>query len=47
MGWFQFLAIINKAAMNRMEHMSFLYVGNSFGCIPSSAIAGSSWGCKS
>jgi len=39
---FQLLAIINKAAMNIVEHVSLLYVGASFGCMPRSGIAGSS-----
>jgi hypothetical protein len=39
---FQLLAIINKAAMNKLEHVSFLYVGVSSGYTPRSAIAGSS-----
>ena len=40
--YFQVLAIINKASMNIVEHVSLLYVGASFGCIPRSGIAGSS-----
>ena len=40
--FFQLLAIINKAATNIVEHVSLLYVGASFGCMPSSGIAGSS-----
>jgi hypothetical protein len=39
---FQLLAIINKAAMNIVEHVSMLYVGASSGCMPRSGIAGSS-----
>jgi hypothetical protein len=35
LGCFQLLAIINKAAMNIVEHMSLLYVGGSFGHMPS------------
>jgi hypothetical protein len=31
---FQLLAIINKAAMNIVEHVSLLYVGASFGYMP-------------
>jgi len=42
LGTFQLLAIINKAAMNIVEHVSFLNVGESFGCIPKRGIAGSS-----
>jgi hypothetical protein len=30
LGYFQLLAIINKAAMNRVEHVSLLLVGVSF-----------------
>jgi hypothetical protein len=30
LGSFYLLAIINKAAMSRVEHVSFLYVGASF-----------------
>jgi hypothetical protein len=37
---FQLVAIINKTAMNMIEHVSLLYVGASFGC--NSGIAGSS-----
>jgi hypothetical protein len=36
----QQLAIISKAAMNIMEHVSLLYVGASFGYIHRSVIAG-------
>jgi len=36
------LAIINKAAMNIVEHVSLLYVGASFGYMPKRGIAGSS-----
>jgi hypothetical protein len=39
LGSFQFLAIINKAAMNIMEHV--LYAGASSGYMPRSDIAGS------
>jgi len=42
LGSFQLLAIINKAAMNIVEHVSFLYVGASFGYMPRGSIAGSS-----
>jgi len=42
LGYFQLLAIINKAAMNIVEHVSLLYVGASFGYMPRSGIAGSS-----
>jgi hypothetical protein len=38
---FQHLAIINKAAMNIVEHVSFLPVGASSGYMPRSGIAGS------
>ena len=34
---FQFVAIINKAAMNIVGHASLLYVGTSFGYMPRSA----------
>jgi len=39
LGSSQLLAIINKAAMNIVEHVSLLYVGASFGYMPSSDIA--------
>jgi hypothetical protein len=42
LGCFQLLAIINKAAMNIVKHMSLLYVGASSGYMPRSGIAGSS-----
>jgi hypothetical protein len=42
LGSFQFLAIINKADMNIVEHMSLLQVGTSSGYMPRSGIAGSS-----
>ena len=42
LGYFQLLAIINKAATNIMEHVSLLYVRSSFGYMPRSGIAGSS-----
>ena len=38
---FQLLAIINKAAMNMVEHVSLLQVGTSFGYMPKRGIAGS------
>jgi hypothetical protein len=40
--FFQLLAIINKADMNIVEHMSFLPVGISSGYMPRRGIAGSS-----
>jgi hypothetical protein len=42
LGSFQLLAIINKAAMNIVEHVSLLHVGAYSGCMPRSGIAGSS-----
>jgi hypothetical protein len=42
LGSFQLLAIINKAAMNIEEHVSLLYVRESFGYMPRRGIAGSS-----
>ena len=42
LGSFQLLAIINKAAMNVVEHVSLLQVGTSFGYTPSRGIPGSS-----
>ena len=42
LGSFQLLAIINKAAMNIVEHVSLLHVGASSGYLPRSGIAGSS-----
>jgi hypothetical protein len=42
LGSFQLLAIINRAAMNIVEHVSFLPVGTSSGYIPRRGIAGSS-----
>jgi len=42
LGSFQLLVIINKAAMNIVEHASFLLVGTSSGCMPRRGIAGSS-----
>jgi len=41
LGSFQLLTIINKAAMNIVEHVSLLSIGASFGHKPSSGIAGS------
>jgi hypothetical protein len=41
LGSFQLLAIINKAAMNIVEHVSFLPVGTSSGYNPRRGIAGS------
>jgi hypothetical protein len=41
MGSLQLLAIINKAAMNIVEHVSFLPVGTSSGYMPRRGIAGS------
>jgi hypothetical protein len=41
MGSFQLLAIINKAAMNIVEHVSLLHAGASSGYMPRSGIAGS------
>ena len=42
LGSFQLLAIINKAAMNIMEHVSFLPVGTSSGYMKRRGIAASS-----
>ena len=42
LGSFQLLAIINKAGMNRVEHVSLLPVGTSSGYMPRRGIAGSS-----
>jgi len=42
LGSFQLLAVINKAAMNIVEHVSLLYVEASFGYMPKRGIAGSS-----
>jgi hypothetical protein len=42
LGSFQLLTIINKAAMNIVEHVPFLLVGTSFGYMPRRGIAGSS-----
>ena len=41
LGSFQLLAIINKAAMNIVEHVSLLQVGTSSGYMPRRGIAGS------
>jgi hypothetical protein len=41
-GSFQLLAIINKSAMNIVEHVSLLPVGTSSGYMPRRGIAGSS-----
>jgi hypothetical protein len=40
LGSFQLLAILNKAAMNIVEHVSFLLVGTSSEYIPRRGIAG-------
>jgi hypothetical protein len=42
LGSFQLLAILNKAAMNIVEHVSLLPVGTSSGYMPRRGIAGSS-----
>jgi hypothetical protein len=42
LSYFHLLAIINKAAMNIVEHVSFLPVGTSSGYMPRRGIAGSS-----
>jgi hypothetical protein len=42
LGSFQLLAIINKAAMNTVKHVSLLHVGASSGYMPRSGITGSS-----
>jgi hypothetical protein len=42
LGSFQILAIINKVAMNIVEHVSFLPVGTSSGYMPRRGVAGSS-----
>jgi hypothetical protein len=41
LGSFQLLAIINRAAMNIMEHVSLLPVGTSSGYMPRRGVAGS------
>jgi hypothetical protein len=43
LGSFQLLAIINKASMIIVEHVSMLYVGASFGYMPRSGIVGTSF----
>jgi hypothetical protein len=40
LGSFQLPAIMNKDAMDIVEHVSLLYVGTSFGYMPRSGIAG-------
>ena len=47
LGSFQLLAIINKAAMNIVEHVSFLPVGTPSGCMPRRGIVVSSGGTMS
>ena len=42
LGFFQLQAIINRAAMNIVEHVSLLPVGTSSGYMPRRGIAGSS-----
>jgi hypothetical protein len=42
LGSFQVLAIINKAAMDIVEHVCLLQVGTSSGYMPRKGIAGSS-----
>ena len=42
LGSFQLLVIVNKAAMNIVEHVFFLPVGTSSGYMPRRGIAGSS-----
>ena len=42
LSFFQLLAIINKAAMNIVEHVSLLQVGTSSGNMPRRGIGGSS-----
>jgi hypothetical protein len=42
LGSFQLLAIINKAALNLVGHVSFLLVGTSSGYMPRRGIVGSS-----
>jgi hypothetical protein len=39
LGSFQLLAIINKAPMNIVEHVSLLYIGESSGSMHRSGIA--------
>ena len=47
LGSFQLLAIINRAAMNIVEHVSLLQVGTYSGYMPRRGIAGSSGSTKS
>jgi hypothetical protein len=47
LGSFQLLAIINKAAMNIVDHVSFFPVGTSSGYIPRRGIVGSSSSTRS
>jgi hypothetical protein len=47
LGSFQLLAIINKAAMNIVEHVYFLLVGTSSGYMPRRVTAGSSYSTMS
>ena len=42
LGSFQLLAIINKAAVNIVEHVSLFPIGTSSGYMPRRGIAGSS-----
>jgi hypothetical protein len=42
LGSFQLLNIINKAAMNIVEHVPLLHVGASYGYMPRTGIAASS-----
>jgi hypothetical protein len=42
LGCFQFLAIMNKAVMNIVEHVSLWFGGATFGYMPRSSIAGTS-----
>jgi hypothetical protein len=47
LGSFQLLAIINKAAMNIVEHVSLLHAGASSRCMLRSGVAGSSGSTRS
>jgi hypothetical protein len=47
LGFLQLLAIINKAAMNIEEHVSFLPVRTSFGYMPRRGIVGSTYSTMS
>jgi hypothetical protein len=47
LGSFQLLAIINKTALNIVEHVSSLQLGASSGYMPRSGIAGSSGNTRS